>query len=87
VLGTFPTGGFTAYRIAFDRTNVWVINQDSGNQVTGNVAKLRMSDGELLGTSGVGTAPSGIAFDGAHIWVANAGGVFPGMTPSSIRKL
>jgi YVTN family beta-propeller protein len=37
------------------------------------VTKLRASDGALLGTSGVGSSPVGIAFDGANIWVTNSG--------------
>ena len=33
--------------------------------------KLRASDGAVLGTFGVGSAPLGLAFDGANIWVTN----------------
>ncbi len=37
------------------------------------MTKLRPSDGKVLGTFNVGTAPIGIAFDGANMWVANRG--------------
>jgi DNA-binding beta-propeller fold protein YncE len=35
--------------------------------------ELRASDGAALGTFPVESGPDGIAFDGANIWVANAG--------------
>ncbi len=38
-----------------------------------SVVKLRASDGAYLGSFSVGNNPSGIAFDGANIWVANWG--------------
>jgi DNA-binding beta-propeller fold protein YncE len=37
-----------------------------------NVTKLNLS-GTTAGTFAVGTSPLGIAFDGAHLWVANHG--------------
>jgi hypothetical protein len=37
------------------------------------VTNLRASDGVNLGTFAVGSAPLGIAFDGANIWVGNIG--------------
>jgi len=37
------------------------------------VTKLNASTGAVQGTFAVGTAPNGICFDGASIWVANAG--------------
>ena len=37
------------------------------------VTKLRASDGANLGTFKVGIDPTGLAFDGANIWVANIG--------------
>ena len=40
---------------------------------SGTVSKLRISDGQTLGVFAVGSQPSGLAFDGANIWVANAG--------------
>ena len=50
------------------------------------------TNGTVLGTFAVGTNPSGIAFDGANLWVANEGsdtvtkllassGVTPGNLP------
>jgi DNA-binding beta-propeller fold protein YncE len=35
------------------------------------VSKWRAKDGALLGTFATGAVPFGVAFDGAHIWVAN----------------
>ena len=43
------------------------------NNGSNNVTKLRASDGALQGTFNVGTNPTGVAFDGANIWVANNG--------------
>jgi len=37
------------------------------------VTKLRARDGTVLGSFTVGSAPIGVAFDGANIWVANRG--------------
>jgi DNA-binding beta-propeller fold protein YncE len=45
------------------------ISDDSGSTVT----KLRAADGLNLGKFSTGSAPEGLAFDGANIWVANAG--------------
>jgi len=49
---------------------IWVAN----NLVAGTATKLRASDGANLGTFSVGSFPFGVAFDGAHIWVANGVG-------------
>jgi hypothetical protein len=43
----------------------------ANNLVAGTATKLRASDGAKLGTFPVGSFPFGVAFDGAHIWVAN----------------
>jgi hypothetical protein len=64
--GVYPVGSQPA-SIAFDGTNIWVVNFDSNN-----VTKLKASDGSLVGTYTVGAFPFGIAFDGTNIWVANA---------------
>jgi DNA-binding beta-propeller fold protein YncE len=37
------------------------------------VTKLRASDGALIGTFPTGQFPEGAAFDGANVWVVNAG--------------
>ena len=50
--------------LAFDGTNIWV-------STSGNVIKLRASDGTILGTFPVANFPVGVAFDGTNIWVAN----------------
>jgi DNA-binding beta-propeller fold protein YncE len=41
------------------------------NRLGGTVTELRGSDGMSLGTFTVGTGPSGVAFDGANVWVVN----------------
>jgi DNA-binding beta-propeller fold protein YncE len=51
------------YYVAFDGTNIWVAN--TGNN---NTAKLRASDGQVLGTYQVGRNPYGVILDAASIW-------------------
>jgi len=51
--------------VAFDGANIWVAT-------SGNVAKLRASDGAFLGGFPVGSGPFRVAFDGTNIWVTNA---------------
>lgn len=60
---TFPTG-VGSQEIAFDGTNTWVLSKNPDQ-----LWKRRASDGANLGTIGTSDDPSGIAFDGAHIWV------------------
>jgi len=43
------------------------------NPGSDTVTKLRASDGANLGNFSVGNQPTGVAFDGANIWVANQG--------------
>ena len=69
ILGSPSIGGGEPQGVAFDGANIWV-TQFSRNTVT----KLRVSDGQVLGTFPVGSGPLGIAFDGANIWVANQSG-------------
>lgn len=51
---------------AFDGANMWVASDQ-----TNTVVQLRVSDGALLGTIGVGNFPFAVAFDGANVWVTN----------------
>ena len=37
-----------------------------------NCSERGVSDGANLGTFGTGTGPSGLAFDGTNIWIANS---------------
>ncbi|HXN62875.1 MAG TPA: hypothetical protein VN886_20680, partial [Acidimicrobiales bacterium] len=60
-VGSSPLG------VAFDGTNIWVVNQGSNS-----VTKLSASTGGVVGTYSVGTSPSGVVFDGANIWVTNS---------------
>lgn len=62
---TFAVGG-NPNGMAFDGSNVWVVNQ-SANSVT----KIRVGDGAVLGTFPVGTVAGYAAFDGANVWVTN----------------
>jgi DNA-binding beta-propeller fold protein YncE len=63
-LGTFPVGDNPAAGMAFDGTNMWV-----SDGCCENVTKVSPS-GATLGAFVVGESPQGIAFDGAHMWVA-----------------
>jgi hypothetical protein len=79
----FPIGadsGPHPNRAAFDGANIWVFNPGSHSVpvAAATVTKVRASDGAVLGTFTVDPAPpataddgSGIAFDGANIWVIN----------------
>jgi hypothetical protein len=60
-VGTKPRG------LCFDGTNVWVVNETSGN-----VMKLNAFDASLVGTYSVGAAPRAALFDGLNIWVSNS---------------
>ena len=64
-LGTYPVGSYPT-AIAFDGTNIWVMNYFSSN-----VTKLRASDGQLAGTYNV-VPGTGMAFDGTKMWITNA---------------
>ena len=61
-VGSHPAG------VAFDGTNIWVTNQNSGT-----VSKINPSTNTVTATVTVGTNPCGVAFDGTNIWVANNG--------------
>ena len=65
VLGEFAAGVFPGF-ITFDGTNIWVSNSGSGN-----LTKLRASDGANMGTfTGGGVNEAGFAaFDGTNLWV------------------
>ena len=60
-VGTFP-GSAT-----FDGDHMWV------SMNTGELMKVRASDGAVLGTYPCGASPVASCFDGAHIWVTNSG--------------
>src|ERR1022692_1755566 len=51
-----------------------VIREAGGDRSAVTVTKLLASTGAVVGTSGVGAQPIGIAFDGTNIWVANYNG-------------
>jgi DNA-binding beta-propeller fold protein YncE len=53
--------------VAFDGYYIWVASYNN------DVTKLRASDGANMGTFTVGSSPYLLAFDGANIWVTNAG--------------
>jgi hypothetical protein len=62
-VGTNPSG------VAFDGESMWTANNGDGT-----VSKVRVTDGEILGTFKVGGGPIGLVFDGANIWVTNDAG-------------
>ena len=66
VARTFPTGGLNLGVTTFDGANVWVVNK-----LQNTLAKIRASDGALLGTFATPTNVSAMAFDGTSIWTAN----------------
>ena len=60
--------GANPVALAFDGTNIWVVNQGSGT-----VTRLRASDGVVLATLPVGSSPLAVLFDGTSMWVLNGG--------------
>src|ERR1035438_10456849 len=52
--------------LAFDGSSIWVANPQSGD-----VIKVRASDGTVLGTFAAGSQPLDLCFDGSNIWVVN----------------
>ena len=68
------------YAIAFDGTYLWVTQA-----LLNTVAKIRTSDGTILGTYNAGVAPNGIAFDGAFIWITDQ--VYTGPPPFPMSTL
>ncbi|HEX4845891.1 MAG TPA: hypothetical protein VFV26_06690 [Geothrix sp.] len=56
------------YQMCYDGANLWVTSDSSTRAVT----KLNASSGAQVGTYPVGGGPSGVAFDGAHVWIANS---------------
>jgi hypothetical protein len=73
---TFGAGSLSLpSAVAFDGANIWVTNDGSNS-----VAKLRASDGALLGNFGVAAGADYVAFDGANIWVTNGSIVSPSIT-------
>src|SRR5690242_10635127 len=67
VLATYPvfTSSSSAYYIVFDGANMWV------SSFYGGLAKLRASDGRILGYYDGGGSCTSMVFDGANIWVTN----------------
>jgi DNA-binding beta-propeller fold protein YncE len=63
---TVDLGTSQLWGIIFDGTSIWV-----AAPVANCVYKLRVSDGEILGTYFVGQQPNHLAFDGANSWVTN----------------
>jgi hypothetical protein len=78
-LGAFAVGG-APIGVAYDGANIWVTNYNSNTVTrlsTGDgacVVNGVVQSGPTACTFAVGPNPAGIAFDGANIWVANAGG-------------
>jgi hypothetical protein len=69
-ISTFNVGSgnqSTPSGVAFDGTSMW-ISASSDN----TVMKMAL-DGSVLGTFSVGSGPKSLVFDGANIWVGNAG--------------
>jgi len=60
-VGPVPTA------VAFDGTNVWVVNEDDNT-----VSVVDPAINDVIDTVTVGSLPSAIAFDGTNVWVTNA---------------
>jgi DNA-binding beta-propeller fold protein YncE len=67
LLGTSVIGGGVGYGIVFDGIYVWVTNFN-------NLVQLRVSDAKVLRTFPTPRGSSGLAFDGANLWVAEYDG-------------
>ena len=52
--------------LAYDGISMWV-----ANFLDNTVTRLRLADGQSMGTFPTGRGPVGVAFDGANIWVLN----------------
>jgi hypothetical protein len=68
VVTKFCGTGSAPTAIAFDGTNMWTSNAESGSH--GSVSKISPS-GTITNYSGVGSCPHGIAFDGTNMWTSN----------------
>jgi hypothetical protein len=67
IINTYTTGlGNAPKGICFDGTNLWLTQYKDGT-----LAKVRASDGTVLGTFATQAHPEGICFDGTNIWVCN----------------
>lgn len=58
--------GDKLYGLAFDGENIWAANHENST-----VAKIRVSDGSLIGTFPVARGSYGVAFDGRSVWVTS----------------
>ena len=62
--------------MVFDGTHIWVSDllvASRSSDTAGEIDKIRVSDGRLVGTYSVGPKPFGLAFDGSYVWVATRG--------------
>jgi len=66
-LGTFKVGDGAA-GIAFDGTNIWVVNNGDST-----LMKVSPSSGTVLATYATGKGPFSVVFDGTRVWVPNFG--------------
>jgi hypothetical protein len=67
ITNTYTTGlGNAPQGICFDGTNLWITQYKDGT-----LAKVRASDGAVLGTFATQAHPRGVCFDGTNVWVCN----------------
>jgi hypothetical protein len=69
--------GTNITQLAFDGSNIWAVED-----INNSVAKVRASDGVLLGNFPIANVPYGVAFDGTNVWVTN----LYGGTVTKLRK-
>ena len=68
LIGIYSVGFTRPHGIVFDGTNIWVVGDGDINK---NVSELRGSDGTILASFDIGTAPARIAFDGSDVWITD----------------
>src|ERR1700719_1775039 len=73
----YSTNGVQPWGMAYDGANMWVVNSQSAT-----LAKIRPSDGALLGTYNLGNNSALIAYDGVSLWVTDATGSVRKVRPS-----
>jgi hypothetical protein len=84
VLATVPTG-YQVSKMAFDGTNIWVLNSSSNTNSTaggGQVTLINAATATVAATYPIGTTPNSIVFDGARMWILGGDGNLYSMNAS-----
>ncbi len=77
VIRTVPVGAYPCC-VSSDGTHVWVANSGyyPNEKTDGTVSEIEASSGQVINTTPIlsrllGSRPSGVSSDGAHVWVTN----------------